>query len=329
MGWHLMAYLASNPMFVSIEIQTQAPAGVVIGDPTTVMVNAYPLAKPVWVSITPGRLTVHARDGGGVIEVATQECPAKGPCDRRPLYALTGAPIPHPPTGGVVTRQGFVLHISTQRAQPGRYDFALPIRYPSSDTHPALLDSADTLHVRLDVDAHAPPPTDCTPKDLRLAPAAIPAGHVLTDTIALEGGSTRLGSPPRGYRPRISPVHARQLLSAGRGQGGGGEATLVLASLSEMQSGVLPVLPKLPGGIVRPVKLKLGLRPHDVVAWVLYTQHVAVNDNEIITPAPRPGSPTTPPNACFFSDGLNAINATNGAQMDSSGGSASPDPIQF
>lgn len=329
-GWHQMAYLASNPTFVSIEMQTRAPAGVVVGQQTSVAINADPLSKPVWVSIEPTRLTVRARDGSGVIQIRTQGCPAQGSCDRRPLYALTGTPIPHPPPGGVVTRQGFVLHIETTAIQPGRYDLALPIRYPSSATQPAVLDAHDSLHVRIDVYAQPPPRTNCTPADLHQPTAIIPASHVLTDTIALEGGSTRLDPPPHRFRPNVSAERARKLLSAGRGPGGGGEATLVLASVSEMQSGVLPQLPELPGGGERPVgKVTLSLRPHKVVAWVLYTQHVAVNANSIPRPAPGPGDPTTPPNACFFVDGITSINATTGAQMDSGGGSASPDPIHF
>ena len=313
-GWHPMAYLATNRPYVTMEIQTRAAAGLVVGRPNTFHVNPYPLGRPVWVSIAATRRRVHARDGQGWTIVSTDGCPATAACDRRPLYAPSAFPIPTAPPGGVVVRDGFALHLDTAAVQPGRYDFTLPIRYPSSASNPAVLDMRDLLHVRFDVYATPPPSATCTPADLHRPPAAIPPPHTLTDTGVVQN-QTRLDPPPLGFRTHVSAARARQQLTPVAG--GGGEATFVLAAVSE----AMPASPQ-PDGSFRPLT-------YDVVAWVLYTQRVAVNANSISPPGPPAGGATVPRDACFFGDGISGINATTGKPMDSGGGTAALDPIHF
>ena len=83
----------------------------------------------------------------------------------------------------------------------------------------------------------------------------------------------------------------------------------------------MPASPQ-PDGSFRPLT-------YDVVAWVLYTQRVAVNANSISPPGPPAGGATVPRDACFFGDGISGINATTGKPMDSGGGTAALDPIHF
>jgi hypothetical protein len=177
------------------------------------------------------------------------------------------------------------------------------------------------LHLRVDVYATAPPSSICTPADLH-RPIAVASGpHRLTDTIALEGGDTRLDPPPPGFEPRVPGARARQLLS-GDFSGAGGKATLVLAQLSQM----LPATQE-PNGALRPLV-------HNVVAWVLFVQHAAVNANSASPGVIGPTGPgqtraTTPPDACFFSEALSALDATSGKPLGNGGGSEPPDLIQF
>lgn len=313
-----MAYLASNRPTVPVQIFTKAPAALVVGTTTTVGVGVYTVGNPVWVSIRPTRLTARALDGTGRIRIATEGCPANRACDRRPLYVLTGTPIPHQPAGGVLatSKLGIALRVDAGAVQPGRYELALPIRYPSNAANAAVLDVSDTLRVRIDVYSTPPPSPRCTAADLRRPSAVIPAPHVLTDTISIEGGSTRLDPPPRGFRPRISAARARRSLSAELAPGGGGVDTFVLASVSELY-------PRSPsgGGSLLP-------DTHDVVAWVLYHQRFA-GTPPVGPPGGRDTRVTQPPAPCVFYDGIAAINATNGADLDSSGGSAAADLIHF
>jgi hypothetical protein len=60
---------------------------------------------------------------------------------------------------------------------------------------------------------------------------------------------------------------------------------------------------------------------------VLYTHHVAVNpDSE---PGPSINKPTTPPPVCVFLDGLDAIDATTGQALGSTGYTSEADPTRL
>jgi len=332
LGWHTMAYLASNRASVTIQVGTTASAALVVGEPTDVDVRVQFIGRPVWVAVVPQHATVRQRDGRGRLFVSTVGCRRDRECTRKPLYVLTGEPIPRVPPGGIPTRDGLRLHIDSHGVEPGRYDFTLAVRYPSSDRRAATLDVSDTLHIRIDVSSTGPPPQRCSPADLHRPSAALTAAHALTDTISLEGGNTRLDPPPAGFTPRVSADRARERLGATFAQGGGGTATLVLATLSES-------FPRTAGHVAVPVDRQhfppqnLETRPliHKEVAWVRYVQHVAVNSNSISRGPVAPGAkrPTIAADACFFSDGLSAIDATTGKDLGSGGGSASPDPIKF
>src|SRR5207253_4774677 len=129
---------------------------------------------PVWVAVAPRHATLRERDGRGRLFVSTVGCRRHGGCTRKPLYVLTGEPIPRVPPGGIVTRDGIRLHIDSHGVEPGRYDFTLRVRYPSSEQRRAILDANDTLHVRIDVLNAGPPPQQCTATDLHDRSAALP-----------------------------------------------------------------------------------------------------------------------------------------------------------
>jgi len=176
---HAMMYLGSNRISPSFSLSARAPVAIVVGKPTDVLVQFLPNPYPVWVALRPQRAIVNAHDGPGQITIATDGCALRATvaCDTRPLYAPTASPIGAAPSGGVVTDQGFTLHVATAAVQPGRYDTTFETRYPPSGSHPSVLDVTDTLHVRLDIDSHGPPSMRCTLADLHRAGAPMPIPH--------------------------------------------------------------------------------------------------------------------------------------------------------
>src|SRR5439155_25144549 len=108
---------------------TMAPAALVAGAPADVDVSVRFFDHPVWVAVAPRHATLRERDGRGRLFVSTVGCRRHGGCTRKPLYVLTGEPIPRVPPGGIVTRDGIRLHIDSHGAEPGRYDFHLRVRY--------------------------------------------------------------------------------------------------------------------------------------------------------------------------------------------------------
>jgi hypothetical protein len=314
LGLHAMAYPASNPVTVLFDLSARAPATVIVGKPTDVVVMLFPLARPVWVGLHAQRLTVNGHDGPGQITVATDACPKTGSCDVRPLYAPTGLPIPPAPTPGLVTRYGFTLHVATEAVLPGRYDMAFAIRYPSNLNHPAVLDISDTLHVRLDLDTQPPLSMHCTLDDLHRPAPPMPTPHLVTDTFVLADGEQRLDPPPPHAHPRITAASAWSTLSTSRAPTGGGTEALVLTSFSS----TFPRRPS-PDGTTR-------AETQAVLAWVLYTHHVASPDSG---PRPSINKPTTPPPVCVFFDGIDAIDATTGQPLGSTGYTSEADPIRL
>ena len=311
-----MAYPASNRISMLLHLFARAPAAVVVGKPADVAVIVEGLARPVWVGLHPQRLTVNAHDGPGRITVATDACPKTGSCDSRPLYAPTGNPISPAPTRGLVTQYSmFTLHLLTEAVLPGRYDLTFAIRYPSNQNQPSVLDIRDPLHVRLDIDNQAPPSTQCTRDDLNRLPPPMPTPHLVADTFVLVDGEQRLDPPPPNAHPRITATMAWHTLSTGRGSTGGGIDALVLTSLSSAYP-----RRQSPDGTTRP-------EIHAVLAWVLYTHHVAVNPDS--GPGPSINKPTTPPPVCAFLDGIDAIDATTGQALGSTGYTSEADPIRL
>jgi hypothetical protein len=313
---HAMAYTASNRVPALFDLFARAPAAVVVGKPADVAVIVAALAQPVWVGLHPQRLTVNAHDGPGRITVATDGCPKTGSCDKRPLYAPTGNPISPAPRPGLVTPySNFTLHLATEAVLPGRYDMTFAIRYPPNQNQPSVLDIRDTLHLRLDIDNQAPPSTQCTRDDLNRPAPSMPTPHPLTDTFVLVNGEQRLDPPPPNAHPRIAAAMAWHTLSTGRGPTGGGTDALVLTSLSS----TYPGRPS-PDGTIRP-------EIHAVLAWVLYTHRTAVNSDS--GPGPSISQPTTPPPVCTFLDGIDAIDATTGQALGSTGYTSEADPIRL
>ena len=323
LGLHSMAYLASNRVSALFGMMALGPANVIVGQRTAVRVQlGPPLALPVWVSIPSQRLVVHEHDGAGEIQVATDGCPmtARTPaCDTRRLFAPSAWPIGPAPTPGVVVEKGFVLHLATAAIAPGRYDFDIEVRYPRHQNAPTVLDVTDTLHVRLDVDTRPQPSGVCTLDDLHRPAPAMPTPHAISDTFVLERGGQRLDPPLPDAKPRTDAAEAWQTLSTSRVPTGGGQAALVLASLSS----TFPRRPQ-PDGPTRP-------RNHAVLAWVLYSHDVAV-DPASISHGPQPPSitaTTTPQPPCIFLDGLAAVDASSGQMLFSSGGTREPSPIHL
>jgi hypothetical protein len=316
LGVHVMAYPASNRVTVLFDLSTRAPATVVVGKPADVLVMLFPLARPVWVGLHPQRLTVNAHDGPGRIAVATDACPKTGSCDMRPLYAPTGLPIPPAPTPGLRTQHGFTLHLATEGVLPGRYDMTFAIRYPSNLNHPTVLDISDTLHVRLDLDTHVPLSTHCTLDDLHHPAPPMPTPHPVTDTFVLVDGEQRLDPPPTNAHPRITAAMAWSTLSTSRAPTGGGTDALVLTSFSS----TFPRRPS-PDGTTR-------AEIHAVLAWVLYTYHVASPDSGP-RPPPNMNQPTTRPPVCVFFDGIDAIDATTGQALGGTGYTSDTAPVPF
>jgi hypothetical protein len=314
------AYLASNPVSPLFRVWSQAPAAVIVGNPTNVTVQITALIYSAWVGLQAQRLTVHAYDGPGRITVVTDGCPVTGTgaCNSRPLYSATSQPIgPAPSTPGIVLDRPFTLHLATTAIQPGRYEMTFPIRYPLNFAHPNLLAVSDILHVRLDINNRPPPSTHCTLADLHRRPPPMPTPHPITDTFVFVHGDDRLDPPPPNTHARIPAIVAwRHLASTG---GSGGTRALVLA----LVSAVTPARQR-PDGTLRE-------ETHDVLAWVLYTHNQAVNSGLLVGPGPqgphyRAPVPSAP---CAFLDGLNAMNATTGQQLLAEGGTAENGPIRL
>jgi hypothetical protein len=191
-----------------------------------------------------------------------------------------------------------------------------PIRYPSNVSHTNVLDVTDTLHVQLDVDSQAPPPTRCTVADLHWPAAAMPVPHALTATVVLVHGNDRLDPPPPGAKPRIAATVAWRHLAA-TDAGSGGSRSLVLALLTTSTPARL--LPD--GTLVEEI--------HRVLAWVLYTHNQAVNLIGHGGPLGPNDHPTVSSQPCRFLDGLDAMNATTGQELFAQGGTAEHDPIRL
>jgi hypothetical protein len=309
LGVYAIAYLQSNSPTAPFSMTITgaegygAPTTLIVGRTAQMTLRFFPLAYPVWVATRAERVT--ARAGDGRVAFATAGCPPVAGCSSLPVYAPTAFPIAPAPRPGLETDGGFAFRFDTRAIEPGSYAFTLPLRYASNPARPAALDAADVVHVRVDVSASLPRGRACTADDLRRPAATSTAPHRLANIVVLQQGGIRLDPPPANAQPRVSGSDAASRLEGTRAPNGGGRDSIVLALYS-------PTFPRSAGPHGTEVP-----ELHARLAWVLYSQQVAT------VPDPGPPNPgTTKPRAlppCSFLNGLSAIDAMTGADLDSSG----------
>ena len=257
--------------------------------------------------------------GTGVLQVATDGCAPEQslPCRAVPLYAPTGFPIAPMPSPGTETVHGFALHLMTDDLAPGRYDVTLPLSYASDPHQAARLNVADELHVRFDTDTGAATESTCRASDLRAAgPTMTAAPHRIASSFVFADGEDRLDPPRPTDIARINVADAVSALNDGHALSGGGTAVVLLGRYST----AFPRTANGSGQLVPDI--------HDVLAWVEYTHHIAVYPPHG-PPHPNSNISTVPAAPCVFLDGLDAIDATSGKALGSSGyGPGESDPFQ-